>query len=170
MSNFCLRKTFLKPFGNVSIDAEMKRSRRVDGPSIFCFSLVPSLRNSTNSGTQRHLRKIKPWRWFCTQNPSISQPKMSLRLCSSIITVLPRSRNSELAPNMRLLAISCNNFSYVHIKLWDKHDSRKLETFDFKNPEKKIAQTWQIRHREKQAKTWVCIDFHQFSLVLFVFA
>ena len=31
----CLRKTFLKPFGNLPIIAEMKRSRRVDGPSIF---------------------------------------------------------------------------------------------------------------------------------------
>ena len=30
-----VRKTFLKPFGNLPIVAEMKISRRVDGPSIF---------------------------------------------------------------------------------------------------------------------------------------
>ena len=64
--NLWPRKTFLKPFGNLSIVAEMKKARRVDGPSIFCFCLIPFLRKTTNSWTQRRFRNFKSWRWFCT--------------------------------------------------------------------------------------------------------
>ena len=68
MSDFYLRKTFLKPFGNPPIVAEMKRSHRVDGPSIFWFCLTRKTRRDRWSPVLRCLwyfdRIWQDFHWF----------------------------------------------------------------------------------------------------------
>ena len=71
----------------------MKRSRRVDAPSIFYFCLVPILRKVTTSATQQKFRKINDFQSHCTQNPSISQPKMSLRAALPNLIILAITHN-----------------------------------------------------------------------------
>ena len=90
----------------------MKRSRRVDAPSIFYFCLVPILRKVTTSATQQKFRNINDFQSHCTQNPSISQPKMSH--CTqnpsiSNLVILAITHNWKWAPDVRFLKISFGN-------------------------------------------------------------
>ena len=125
--NLCPRQTKLKLFRNSPIIAEMKKARRVDGPSIFCFCLIPFLRKTTNSWTQRRFRNFNDFELHCTQNPSLSQPKMSLNRKCSFWHDCMEGTGSKWASNMRFRKLLCGNFSYMYIKLWDKLDSRKLD-------------------------------------------
>ena len=138
----------------------MKKARRVDGPSRFCFCLIPFLRKTTNSWTQRRFRNFNDFDPHCTQNPSLSQPKMSLWAIVPNLTILAIAHNWKWASNISFLKISLGNFSYMHSKLYFEHDSRKLTRSNFKNLPEKNSQCCSICPWWKHSKM---LDFHWFS-------